>query len=141
VCDRAAVTAVWTAAIVRDVSARAGGASRKDSLSGSAQDQGREQGVARKAPPTTSPRDFAVETLIIASFYAGLFLLYELITWVAEELLRRLLCRGHLLGDLVEGLDDATLQHLLHQQRDDWHRMVAALEPSSPAADSQEDAR
>ncbi|MDH5150729.1 hypothetical protein [Kocuria palustris] len=41
----------------------------------------REQGVALKAPPTTSPRDFAVETLIIASFYAGLFLLYELITW------------------------------------------------------------
>lgn len=48
----------------------------------------REQGVALKAPPTTSPRDFAVETLIIASFYAGLFLLYELITWSWADPLR-----------------------------------------------------
>lgn len=41
----------------------------------------REQGLALKAPQTTTARDVAVETLIIASFYAGLFLLYELITW------------------------------------------------------------
>ena len=29
----------------------------------------------------------------------------------------------------------------LSWERDDWHRLVAALEPSSPAAHSQEDAR
>ena len=41
----------------------------------------REQGLTLKAPQTTTARDIAVETLIMASFYAGLFLLYELITW------------------------------------------------------------
>ena len=41
----------------------------------------REEGLALKAPQTTTARDFTVEALIIASFYAGLFLLYELITW------------------------------------------------------------